>query len=142
MLTYKCLNPSARPSGDPTITCGEDGSWSDISFTCDSVCKSPMTISNSVQLVESDEGELVPIEGEVFGVGVVVTYKCKSGHYQRRRRKGKVTRATCTQSGKWEFVNPAKCRPGCILSESPAVPNAKLIGSGNRYREKFFNVDG
>ena len=87
MLTYKCLNPLARPAGDPTITCDEDGNWSEISFTCDSVCKAPMSISNSQQLVKNESGDLEPLSGKLFGVGVTVVYRCKAGYYTRRNKQ-------------------------------------------------------
>ena len=87
MLTYKCWNPLARPAGDPTITCDENGKWSEISFTCDSVCKPPMSISNSEQLIRNDNDDLVPISGKLFGVGVTVHYKCKPGYYTRRNKQ-------------------------------------------------------
>jgi len=131
MITYKCWNPLARPAGDPTITCDENGNWSEISFTCDSVCKPPMSISNSEQLIRNESDDFVPISGKLFGVGVTVHYKCKPGYYTRRNKK---TQAVCTQSGKWDFINPARCKQGCLLSQSPKVQNAKLIGPGNRYR--------
>ena len=92
MITYKCWNPLARPAGDPTITCDENGNWSEISFTCDSVCKPPMSISNSEQLIRNESDDFVPISGKLFGVGVTVHYKCKPGYYTRRNKKtqGKV----------------------------------------------------
>lgn len=154
MLTYKCLNPLARPAGDPTITCDENGIWSEISFTCDSVCKAPMSISNSEQLVKTESGDLEPLSGKLFGVGVKVIYRCRAGYYTRRNKQTQgwsKTRivwsysslsAICTQSGKWDFVNPARCKPGCLLANSPEVPNSRLIGPGNRFRSSSYKIGG
>merc|ERR1712062_589054 len=144
MVTFKCTNRYQSPLGNPTIKCGQDGKWSQVQFTCQSVCKAPPAFSGANMFIGEDK--LESADSDFYGVGNIVTYQCKPGHYTRNN---KVLKAECKSDGTWKHSNFGKCKPGCGLTDADIskIENSRLVGSGKHFRKpgrniKFYEIRG
>ena len=141
-VTYICSNRN-RPTGNPTIQCGPDGSWSKPAFSCKSACHAPMRIQDSKQMmVMGDQSVEVGLyaaeqQQQLFAVGTKIIYQCNEGFTVRNVKR--VPTAQCMQDGRWKTTNLQKCKRGCRRSDIPDIPNVREMGFGKRRRLKNFD---
>ncbi|XP_072019512.1 sushi, von Willebrand factor type A, EGF and pentraxin domain-containing protein 1-like isoform X5 [Amphiura filiformis] len=117
-ITFQCNN-GYQLFGSPSAVCLADGSWSEVTPTCQTVsCVAPPA---------PIEGSLQP-EQTSYSSGQQVNFQCNEGY---QIPSGQQSYAVCTQGGSWSSQTPSCSELTC---DPPLRPdNVKLIPDQSYY---------